>query len=312
MRGSTLQDIPLDHLGWSIGDSREKHALHYNYSLERGPITTYTGNINLEKKHKQALKRIFEWALNEIGSPETYEILGKTISPFYEVSGIKRSIIGNTFGIPDNTCQIDLLLIHPSEQELGPTMLYNEKDLPAEINELLSLFDELLWDCIRKSLVQRFKLSEDSIPKYLKKHVFLAYRSNNKSGKKTARKLGKFLKEKGIRVWLFPWEVGWSDSITEAEEQAIRNSFGAVICFTSDFLNGQTAIEEYRALSAKRRRDPDFKLGLLLVGCNYDIIPPFMQDYFGAKIENYDDENFECEANRIYRGLFGLPLEPTE
>lgn len=312
MSESTLKDAPFERLGWAIGDSREKHALYYEYRLEKGPRKRIRGNINLEKKHEQALKRIFEWALDENQSPQPYEILGKRIAPYYEVSEIRRSIIGSTFGVPENTIKIDLLVIHPSEQETGPSMNYNEKQLPIEINELLSLFDDLLWGWIRQDLVKRFKLTEDSIPTHWKKHVFLAYRSGNINGEKTAKKLGKFLIDKGIRVWYFPWKVGWSDSITDAEEQGIRDSFGAVICFTSDFPKGKTAREEYRALLAKRRWDPDYRLGILLVGCNYDMIPPFMRDYFGAKIESFNDQSFEVEAKRIYRGLFGLPLEQPE
>lgn len=150
------------------------------------------------------------------------------------------------------------------------------------------------------------------IPTHPRKHVFLAYRSKNEKGRHAAKKLGRFLKEKGLSIWYFPRKVGWSDSITAKEEQAISDSFGAVICLTADFLDGQTAKEEYRALSAKRREDPHFKLGYLLVGCDYEVVPPFMKDYFGARIENIKDPKFKQEATKIYRGLLGLPLEPPE
>lgn len=115
-----------------------------------------------------------------------------------------------------------------------------------------------------------------------------------------------------MRVWYFPWKVGWADSLTDKEEEAISNSFGAVLCITPDFFSGPTAKEEYRALSAKRRKDSDFKLGYLLVGCDRRIVPAFMSDYFGAKVESVDDKNFLEEAKKIYRGLLGLPLETPE
>lgn len=306
-----MDDIPLASLGWSIGDSRDKHALHFKYSLEMGPQTSHSGNIDLGK-HEQSLKRIFDWSLDNVGPPRPYEILGKAITPFYEISGIRHAIIGDVFDIPEGTYVIDLVIVHPSEKEPGSRMYFTEGKLPADLRELLVSIDELVWDWIKKALVQRFKLSEDAIPIHLKKHAFLAYRFKNERGKQTARKLGKFLKEKGMAVWYFPWKVGWADSITAQEDQAIINSFGAVICLTPDFLDGQTAKEEYRALSAKRRRDPEFKLGYLLVGCDYEVVPPFMLDYFGARIENSNDPKFELEATRIYRGLLGLPLESPE
>ena len=312
MRELVLNSIPLAYLGWSIGDSREKHALYFEYSLIMGPQKTHSGNIDLGEHHEQSLKRFFDWTLEYVGPPQSYEILGRTINPFYEVSGIRHSVIGRTFKIPKGIYKIDFVTVHPSEKERGPEIYLNENELPGEIRELVISIDELLWDFIRKALVQRFKLSEDTIPIHLKRHVFLAYRSTNEEGEQTAKKLGKFLKEKGMRVWYFPWKVRWADSITAREDQAIRDSFGAVICLTPDFFDGQTAKEEYRALSAKRRRDSDFRLGYLLVGCDHEVVPPFMQDYFGARIENADDPKFGLEATRIYRGLLGLPLEPSK
>jgi hypothetical protein len=302
-------DVPLSKLAWVIGNSREKHALYFEYSLIMGPKKKYNGNVDIPQDKQQILSRFFEWILNDIGPPKPYEILGKTINPFYEISEIRHSIIGKAFNIPNGEYRLNFELVHPSENEPGPSKSYKESDFPVEIREFLSSINELLWDRIRHDLVQRFKLSEDAIPVHLKKYVFIAYREVNEKSKRTAKKLGRFLKEKKMQVWYFPWKVGWADSFADKEEEAIINSFGAVLCITPDFFDGQTAKEEYRALTAKRRRDSNFKLGYLLVGCNHAIVPPFMSDYFGAEVEDDADKKFLGEAERIYRGLLGLPLE---
>lgn len=305
-------DIPLLKLGWVIGDFREKHALYFEYSLVTGPRRKYNGNVDIPQDKQRLLATFFEWILEDIGPPKPYEILGKTINPFYEVSEIRHSIFGNAFRIPNGEYRIRFDTVHPSEKERGPSKSYKESDFPVEIREFLSSINELLWDRIRHDLVERFKLSEDAIPVHLKKYVFIAYRETNEESKQTAEKLGKFLKGKKMRVWYFPWKVGWADSFTDKEEEAIINSFGAVLCITPDFFEGETAKEEYRALTAKRRRDSDFKLGYLLIGCDYEDVPPFMSDYFGARVEGADDKNFLIEAEKVFRGLIGLPLESPE
>jgi len=140
-------------------------------------------------------------------------------------------------------------------------------------------------------------------------HVFILYRSGNKLSEDSAKRLSEYLTQKNIKVCLFKKEVGWGDSITDFEEEAIDNAFATIICYTKDFKEGKTAAEEYRAVLAKRRRNPDFKVGLLLIDCNDEDIPPFMKDYFYAKIKNLQDEEFRRQAEIIYRGLIDLPIE---
>jgi hypothetical protein len=36
-------DVPLSKLAWVIGNSREKHALYFEYSLIMGPKKKYNG-----------------------------------------------------------------------------------------------------------------------------------------------------------------------------------------------------------------------------------------------------------------------------
>jgi hypothetical protein len=303
-------DMPISKLGWALGDSREKHALYFEYSLTMGPKKIYNGNIDI--RQEQSLNHFFSWILENVEPPKPYKILGKQINPYFEIYEIRHAIIGSSFNISNGQYEITFKTVHLSEKENGPSKSFKETDFPIEIREFLISINELLWDKVRNDLVQRFKLSEDEIPVHLEKYVFLAYRATNERSKQVAEKLGKFLQRKKMRVWFFPWKVGWADSFTDKEEEAISNSFGAVLCITADFFDGSTAKEEYRALSAKRRRDSSFKFGYLLVGCDHKIVPPFMSDYFGVAVENVDDKNFEREAEKIYRGLLGLPLEAQD
>lgn len=305
--------MPLKELGWSIGDVRRTiDLIVFQYQLKIGPPGHRGIPLKLDEHHKQSLKNVLDWTITQFEPLLPYEILGQTITPIYEIDNIYRAIIGQIFGTPEGSYKVSLVIRHPKEYERGPEKIIYDKELPGEKRELLASIDELLWRCIREDIIIRFNIPKDMLPIHLNKHVFLAYKSDNESSEKTARKLGKFLIEKGVGVWLFPWRVGWADSITEREEQAIIDSFGAVMCFTPDFLEGATAKEEYRALLAKRRREPDFKFGYLLIGCNHKKAPPFMADYFGGKIDDHKDQRFEEEANKIYRGLLGLPLESPE
>lgn len=140
-------------------------------------------------------------------------------------------------------------------------------------------------------------------------HVFILYRAGNKNSEETAKRLSNYLEHKSIKICLFKREVGWADSMTDFEESAIENAFATVICYTKDFKEGKTASEEYRAVLAKRRDDTSFKVGLLLIDCEDEDIPPFMKDYIYAKIENADDEKFDEQAEIIYKGLLDLPIE---
>ncbi len=140
-------------------------------------------------------------------------------------------------------------------------------------------------------------------------HVFILYRASNEDSEESAKKLSNYLEHKDIKICLFKKEVGWGDPMTDFEESAIENAFASVICFTKDFMEGNTAREEYRAVLAKRRLNPnDFKVGLLLINCEAEDIPPFMTDYIYAKIENADDEGFDEQAELIYKGLLDLPI----
>lgn len=159
-------DIPISRLGWALGDSREKHALYFEYSLAMGPTKSYNGNIDILEE--QLLQHFFSWIMENVTPPKPYKILGKTIKPYYEIYEIRHAIIGNPFNIPSSQYVITLETVHPSEKEHGPSKSFNETDFPVEIREFLSSINVLLWDKVRKDLIQRFKLSGDEIPLHLK------------------------------------------------------------------------------------------------------------------------------------------------
>jgi len=167
-------------------------------------------------------------------------------------------------------------------------------------NNVTPINSELLLSKFGKEIAQ----IEEKIP-----HVLILYRSGNILSEGSAKKISDYLTEKNIKICLFKKEVGWGDSITNFEEEAIDNAFATVICYTKDFKEGKTTAEEYRAVLAKRRSNPNFKVGLLLIDCTEEDIPPFMKDYFYAKIKNLQDEEFEGQAEIIYRGLLDLPIE---
>ena len=62
-------------------------------------------------------------------------------------------------------------------------------------------------------------------------------------------------------------------------------------------------MEEYRALMAKRRRDPSFRVGMLLVGARHENLPEFMQDYLYVTIAGLDDPRTEESFTKILRDL---------
>jgi hypothetical protein len=141
------------------------------------------------------------------------------------------------------------------------------------------------------------------------KHVFVAYRQHMES---LARKVAIYLEKNDLKTWFFPWRIGWGDSVTSEEEKGISRSFAGLIIYTPDFLEGRTAKEEYRALAAKKREDPAFKLGVLRVGCSQETVPAFLKDYFSAALDSKDDDAFVREMGKIRRGLCGLPYESSE
>jgi len=148
---------------------------------------------------------------------------------------------------------------------------------------------------------------EDSITKdRLSKHVFIAYKNNNILSKNTAIKVVDYLKIRKIPTWYYPTNVKWADSITKKEEEAIRNAFAAIICYTPDFLEGKTSTQEYNALMAKKREEPNFKVGLLLINCDKKDVPTLMKDSYYVKISNPNDPTFESIMNSIYHSIYEL------
>jgi len=305
-----MREIPLKGLGWrcDVKDSTAK-KIDIGYLLKEGPQEHVIFGVLLEGNMKTRIELMISWGLNRFRKPESYKILGKTIEPKYEVCYMNKSIVGEIYGTPEGSIRIDQLIHHPTKSERGEMRFFSPNELPDEIEETAKLIDEEVWQRMRKDVITRFAVPEKMIPPSLLKHVFLAYRAGNSQGEASARKLGEYLKNKDIPVWFFPRRVGWGDSITTEEEEGIKNSFAGVIVFTADFLEGRTAIEEYRALLAKKRGQPGFKAGLLLVGCTREKIPPFMEDYFWVRVDGPEDPRFGEEARKIHRGLLGLPLE---
>jgi hypothetical protein len=90
-------EIPISKLGWVLGDSLEKHALYFEYSLAMGPTKTYNGNMDL--RQEQSLNHFFSWILENVEPPKPYKIFGKTINPYFEIYEIRHAIIGSAFNI---------------------------------------------------------------------------------------------------------------------------------------------------------------------------------------------------------------------
>lgn len=308
-----MKEIPIKELGWRTHIHQgTASAIEVLYLLKVGPTKHTSKPVTLDEKVRRALEHVIAWSLNQFDPPQSYKILGQTITPTFEVTYVNRAIVGDIFGSPEGSFRADILVRHPSKEERGPSKFWSETELPSDMRGLLRLIDEFVWKKMREDLIHRFRLPKDTIPAHSPEHVFIAYREGNSLGRDIAKKLGRYLSQKRVRVWLFPWRVGWGDSITKEEEEGIGGAFASVIVFTRDFLEGPSATEEYRALMAKKRDDPEFKVGLLLVGVNGDKIPPLMKDYFYARIGKLDDPRFEQQSNFIYRGILGLPREEPE
>jgi len=308
-----LKKISVKELGWQcLVKNGTASKINIGYLLKEGPKEHVIFGVLLEGKMKTRLEHLIKWGLKQFKRPESYKILGKTIEPRYEVSYVNKAIVGDIYGTPEASFRIDQIIHHPTKSEKGEMKFLSNDELPDEIRDIIRLIDEEVWQKMRGDVVHRFEISKTMIPRSLLKCVFLAYRANNALGKTSASSLGKYLKDRGFSVWYFSWRVGWGDSMTEKEEDGIKKSFAGVIIYTSDFSDGKTATEEYRALLAKRRSDSDFKVGLLLVGCPHEKVPPFMRDYFWAAVDGPEDQRFEEEAKKIYRGLLGLPLQSPE
>ena len=153
---------------------------------------------------------------------------------------------------------------------------------------------------------QSILLDDDKAVDTTAKHIFVAYSANNSDSEITASKVVEYLKSKDVPVWYFPSKVSWGDSITSKEEEAIHNAYASIICYTSDFLEGKTALQEYNALMAKKREKNDFKVGMILINCEPTHIPPFMKDSFYLKISNPNDPMFESIMESIYNSIIVL------
>lgn len=138
------------------------------------------------------------------------------------------------------------------------------------------------------------------------KQVFIAYRHHTEH---IARQITEELEKRGLKTWFFPRKVGFGDSITKKEEEGLDNSTAAIIILSSDYNEGKTFQEEYKAIMAYKREKPDFKVGFLLWKCDPQDIPGFGKDYYYVKLSSLRDPDFHRIIDIIYNGLLDLPLE---
>ena len=300
------ETFPIKELGYRIslkGDGRYQPL--GAYELKVGA----PGHISVpldEEEIQPLLPVLFEWAHKQFSPPPSYKVGTREISPEYSVNQIYRSTVGGVFGCEPNSIRMQQLVHHPTRKSPGSQIRMMDDSIPDEIKEIFKKIDEIMWRKTRNDIIDKYDFFPEDLPPYLKKHVFIAYRITHED---IARKLSVYLTEKGINVWFFPWRVGWGDSITDEENQGLSESFSGIIIYSPDFLEGKTAHDEYRALQAIKRERDNYKLGIVRVECSREEVPPFLLDYFDSKISSIDDELFDAEAMKIFRGLLGLPLE---
>jgi len=299
--------IPFKEFGWICyvvdGTSSE---IRIDYKFSSGLTESNSFNLKLERDIKSKLEQLFKWAYSKLTPPNSFKILGKEIQPYYDVEHLLRSIIGPIFGLPNEGVGIYKRVKTKRGERRVERKYLKKEEIEEEFLELFKIIDEYAWEKTSEKIIEEFDIPKDTLPPYINKHVFFAYRCGVE---KIAEKLATYLISKNIKVWYFPWKVGWGDSITTEEEKGLKNSFAGLIIFTPDFLEGRTAHEEYRALIAKRKEDPHFKVGILRVNCGREDIPEFMKDYFDVFIKSEDDPDFDNITHIIWRGLLMLPLE---
>lgn len=184
--------------------------------------------------------------------------------------------------------------------------------ITMELEEMMQKCQEYFENLslLNKSLIRhrsRDMRKEEELPvstsSHEGQHVLVLYRAGNTQSEEIADALTRYLAVNKTAVWNFRKEMRFGESITSKEEMAIERAFAAVIVYTPDFLEGKTAVEEYRALIARRRRDPSFRVGMLLVGARHEDLPEFMQDYLYVTIAGLDDPRMEESFMRILRDL---------
>ena len=265
----------------------------------------------LDDEQFTAYQYLLDWSIKQLEPLEHYSLMGNVITSNYEITFFNRQFIGTApfEAGPPKYYSINLVVRDKTGGERVTPKTFYEKDLPSDINDILSIIDDLIWLKIRDDISSLLQLSVKDLPQYLTKHVFIAYRDTNINSKKIAEKLSKYLEEeKGLPVWYFPWEARLGDSVTSIEEKAITDSFGAVLCFTSDFLEGKTAKEEFDALIA-RRRYHKLRVIPVFINLSHQSIPSFLLDSFSVKFNSPEDEDFNKKADMISRSLLELPIE---
>ena len=248
------------------------------------------------------------WALDRIGPPDSYEMLGTTVTPTRALDVLHFPVFGAT-EVTANTLSCSTFDWHPDQKVAGPSCNWAEEDLPPEVQELARAFDEASWQLVRDQIARDFAEVVHDIPETSPPLVYIAYRDDRPDSFELAKRLNKFFIERRLRTFYAPWSIGWGAALFDRMRREMAIADAAILCFTPNFLSGKTAREEYETFVEQLEAHPDFRAGLILMGVPYEDAPTEMAGRTNVSVENYDGD-FDKIALVIYRGVLGLGQQP--
>lgn len=293
-------------LQWQTGASASATVV---YQLKDDGDTVRGATLAPERltvSERERLRKLVDWSFRQVEVPPPKTLMGR------EVHGTLTPDT-MTFGVYGGWAPGELWAISQfhrlGQRESSPRFHRAEIELPPEIRELARSLDETAWRVVANDLARVLDMEPAEAQRLLPPLVFIAYRDSG-PGPGVAGRLAAFLRSKGWRAWHAPTTIPWSHELMVEIEKGIADADAAVVVFSSDFMAGRTAAEEYRRIVARRERDSSFRAGLLLVSLAHGHAPPELKATVSARVSGPDDDAFDRTATTIYRGLLGLSQDP--
>lgn len=296
------------HLGW--WDRAGGHVdFEVWYRLAEGPKDPDPIKVSwaeLDPEIQRQLRHLIQWGLDQVPDGEEYSLFGKAVRPDTALDALHFPVFGKTKGRP-NVLILSTWVWHPNDKkERGPSLEWAEAELPPEIHELARSFDQTAWTLIKSRLVDDFGEDAPDVPPVCPPMAYIAYRDSNDDSKETAQRLSNFLRERGLRAFCAPFDIGWGRRLYEIMDRGMAHADAAVLCYSPDFLTGVTARKEFEFFCKRLEADRDFVAGLVLIGVDFEDAPEPFRDNLNSSLDGPEDPHFDDVAGTVYRGLLGL------
>lgn len=296
------------HLGW-WDRSGEVVDFEIWYRLSEGPRDPDPIKVSwpdLDPEVQRQLRHLVQWGLDQVPPAETYSVFGKSVEPVTALDALHFPTFGATKA-PQNLLTLSTWIWHPADKkEAGPALSWSEEEVPPEVHELLHSFDQTAWTMVKAKIVEVYGDSAPDIPDLCPPLAYVAYRDSNRDSKETARRITQFLRDRGLRAFYAPFDLGWGTRLYERMDRSMALADAAILCYSEDFLSGATARREYEFFCKRLDADPDFVAGMILVGVDFDDLPEPFGDRLNLYLDGPEDPSLDSVAHTVYRGILGL------